>query len=295
MEVLILSPRTILSLIYRNGLAAWQSVESCIYHLLTSRPAVSIQKRLAEVDNAAWRWETEPLPPSDKVCVFVTYSPEGHIPQRAVKHAEIWQAAGFQVLFVIALDDYSARPIVPFGYAISRENLGHDFAAWCRALNEIDLSRAELVATVNDSVYASPALAEAIRRAEARQGDVIGFTESSQIRWHVQSYAVLFRSSCVASKAFAEFWSPRAGNRRHVIWTYELQLGREMRRAGFHVATLFPVNATGNPIIRCWSELLAQGFPYLKRNLLQARRAEWMDLAERHGFDTAVINADCPP
>lgn len=266
-----------------------------ILKIQTSMLVAACYRIFAKSDSARWRWETDRPPPAAKLCVFVTYAPTGEIPDRAIHHAAIWQDAGYSIVFVIALDNITHRPIIPFGYALCRENKGHDFAAWSRALSQLPLDNVRSVATVNDSVYANSNLERAIRRAEDSKADVIGFTECREYRWHIQSYAVVFKGDCIRSEAFRRFWSPRIGSRRHVILTYEVQLARTMTDAGYITETLFPLAVKSNPTAHYWPELLAQGFPYLKRSLLPERRAEWMDLAERHGFDTAMINADCPP
>ena len=262
--------------------------------LATTGPAAALQRRLAKADTAEWRWETDPPPRSGKLCVFVTYAPGGVIPERAVRHAEIWQEAGYHILFVVALDDYAIHPDIPFGHAISRENRGHDFAAWSRALNEITLGGLEMLATVNDSVFASAALSDAIARAEAMEADMVGFTESRECRWHLQSYAVLFKPAAIRRPAFAKFWQPRECSRRQVIWTYEVQMAQAMRDAGLRVTTLFPVDRFLNPTHHYWPELLALGFPFVKRSSLPQQYDRWAGSFEAHGFDAALIERERP-
>ena len=263
--------------------------------LMTSRPAVALHKSLCAPDTAKWRWETERLGNYDKVCVFVTYAPGGQIPERAIQHASIWRSEGYVVLFVVALDDFSVRPVIPFGHAICRENIGHDFAAWSRALAEIPLGETEVLATVNDSVYASPSLVNSIRDAEKSDADMVGFTENHEGRWHMQSYAVIFKEPCINSAAFADFWRPRLGSRRQVIWTYEVQMAGSMARDGFKVEALYPIESRLNPTHFHWPELLNLGFPYLKRSSLPRRYDEWYALFARYGFDANLIANDRPP
>lgn len=262
--------------------------------LRTSSPVVGLSRSWAKPDTAKWRWETAPLSPSAKVCAFVTYSPDGVIPRRAVDHAAIWKDQGYAVLFIVALHDYATHPAIPFGHAICRENLGHDFAAWGRALAEIDLSQTQILATVNDSVFAAPSLASVIVRAERSDADMIAFTDNREYRWHTQSYAVLFKARCIGSDAFKRFWSPRIGTRQHVILTYEVPMANDMRAAGMKVEVLFPTPIESNPTAHSWPELLALGFPYLKRNLLSDRREQWWPLVEAYGFDAEMIARDCP-
>lgn len=275
----------------------WPAAGACLKTwrwIQTSRPAVTIMRYLARPDTAAWRWETEPLAPSGKLCVFVTYSPAGQIPERAIRHAAIWRNAGYEVLFVIALDEYSSHPTIPFGHAICRENKGHDFAAWSRALTQVPLNQCNIVATVNDSVFTNDKLTSAIKRAEADPADVVGFTECREYRWHLQSYALMFKGNCVRSEVFRRFWQPRIGSRRHVILTYEIQLARTMCRAGYDLTTLYPLKAADNPTIHHWPELLELGYPYLKRSEFPRKREAWLPLIAAHGFDVGFILHERP-
>lgn len=262
--------------------------------LMTSRPAVALHKRLCAPDTAAWRWETRPMGKYYKVCVFVTYAPDGQIPERAIRHASIWRDEGYEVLFVVALDNFSNHPSIPFGHALCRENIGHDFAAWSRALAEMPLDETVVLATVNDSVFASGALAKSIRNAERSKADMVGFTENHEGRRHIQSYAVIFKGRCINSDAFSDFWKPRLGSRNQVIWTYEVQMAARMARDGFKVEALFPLKSRLNPTHFHWPELLDRGFPYLKRSSLPRRYDEWRGLFTKYGFDAKLIEGDRP-
>lgn len=275
----------VIKVLIRDPEAAW-------FGLNTAPPMVAARRLLARRDTASWRWESGPLPPAEKLCVFVTYAPAGLIPERAVQHAAIWREAGYEVLFVIALDDFTLHPAVPFGHAICRQNRGHDFAAWSRALVEVSLENTRILATVNDSVFASPRLALAIAGAEANEADVVGFTDCHEYRWHMQSYAVVFKGDCIRSSAFRRFWKPRLGSRRDVILTYEFQLARTMAAAGYKVAILFPLQVRENPTHHHWPKLAARGFPYLKRSALPDYRKQWEHLFAEHGFDTGLIERD---
>lgn len=240
-------------------------------------------------DTASWRWETDPIPPSSKICAFVTYSPDGEISRRAAAHAAMWRNEGYQILFVVVLDDMTKHPRIPFGYGICRENVGHDFAAWARALSEIPLRETEVLATVNDSVFANASLSKAIRRAEQSNAQVIGFTENWEGRWHIQSYAVIFKGKCIRSNAFKKFWEPHIGTRQQVIYAYEMPMGKTMRSAGFLVDVLFPIDCKSNPTILCAEGLLENGFPYIKKSYFEDNPKDFYRLFDNYGFDRELI------
>lgn len=272
--------------------ASYRIAEFGFNWFITSRPVVGLNRRRSKPDAADWRWETDPLPPAEKVCVFVTYSPDGQIPQRAIDHAALWREQGYEILWVIALRDYSVHPAIPFGHAICRENIGHDFAAWCRALAEIDLGQTKVLATVNDSVFAAPSLVSSISHAEQSDADMIAFTENREYRWHTQSYAVVFKEACIKCQAFKAFWTPRIGTRQHVILTYEVPMANDMRAAGMKVEVLFPMRKLRNPTHFHWPQLAERGFPYVKRSSLPAMYDTWAPLFEKFGFDRQLIDQE---
>ncbi|GEM_PF-1960469 len=260
----------------------------------TSTLATVLRMRLARLETAQWRWLTEPLTPGEKCCLFVSYSPDGQLPQRAVDHARIWQQGGYEVLFIIALDDFAVQPQVPFGHAIARENTGFDFAAWASPIGELDWSATRFLATVNDSVYASTRLAEEIARAEKHPADMVGFTDSHDYRWHLQSYAWHFKRAAIAHPAFAQFWARPTGDRAHAIFVFETQLAQLLRGHGLQVAALYPTAARLDPTFDDWLDLARKGLPYVKRRALALHYDAWAPHLAELGFDAKLIERDRP-
>jgi lipopolysaccharide biosynthesis protein len=257
----------------------------------------------ADPVSARHRWVREPgsLAKSE-ACVFVCYAPNNTIPAHALFHARAWASAGFRVILIVALDEPDAFRVgddLDFADAILlRQNAGYDFGAWATAIRLLPQVReARIVAIVNDSVYGPfEGFPEMIARARASHADVIGLTESFELRRHFQSYALFFKDNALTSVAFNRFWrSVRVGSRRHVIDNYELLLLTRMEEAGLACETLFTGPKDGrNPTLTIWRELLEQGFPFIKVQLLRdnpgkADLSNWRQVIGDHGSQLRLI------
>lgn len=182
------------------------------------------------------------------------------------------------------------------GGILLRRNIGYDFGAWAGAIRRLHrrIAACELLAITNDSLLGpSAAFPTMLDRAEAADADLVGLTQSREITPHFQSFVVFFRRGALRSRTFARFWrSVGSGDRDHVIQNYELTLQARFAAAGLRTTALFaPANAGAeNPTLRCWRELLALGFPYIKVTQLRddpygMPLDDWREEAARHGFD----------
>ncbi|WP_230280146.1 rhamnan synthesis F family protein [Croceicoccus sp. Ery15] len=264
-----------------------------IRRIRSSKPFIAMDRWLARRDRARYEWLTpKPSTDAEKLCLFVTYAPNGRIPFRAIRHAETWRSSGYSIVFIIALDNYSEHPDVPFGHAIKRENIGHDLAAWARAIKEIDLSKTQRLATVNDSTFVSDRLAASIINAENVDADLIGFSDSLEWRWHLQSYALLFNGAAINSPVFSRLWQPRIVSRAKVILTLEIDLANSLRSIGLRTACLFPSISGRNPTATEWPQQAAHGFPFVKRRMLLENVDAWRETLVRERFDLSEIESD---
>jgi hypothetical protein len=272
-----------------------------------SSPARSVRRFLnrfrADPVSAWHHWVREPVSLADaELCIFVCYARYNVVPAHALFHARAWAAAGFRVVLVLALDEpdvFCVGDDLSFAAGILlRQNAGYDFAAWATAIRVLaQLREARIVAIANDSVYGPfDGFPELIARARRSQADVIGLTESYELCRHFQSYALFFKHRALASVAFTRFWqSVRIGSRRHVIDNYELLLLTRMEEAGLACETLFSGPEDGrNPTLTIWRELLEQGFPFIKVQLLRDNPAEvdlseWRQAIENHDFQLRLI------
>ena len=147
--------------------------------------------------------------------------------------------------------------------------------------------------------------------------DVWGLTDSTQRNWHLQSYFVAFSRRVLRSGAWRRFWRGilPVKSKSWAISHGEIAITGALRAAGFKCAALFPYkrllaefdpNETSdsglaspllrlqwqqqrnvayaikmgyslNPTAELWRQLLRQGFPFLKRELLRSNPTDVPD------------------
>jgi hypothetical protein len=237
------------------------------------------------------------------LCLFVTFSPTGRVTEPALVQARTWAAQGFAVVLILVVDDLALfDPDQDLDFCrglFVRANIGYDFGAWAAAMRDIpDLRQARSVAIANDSVYGPfDSFAAMLDRVRASPADIVGLTESHEIRPHFQSFVMFFKHEALRSRIFHRFWrGVRNGDRQWVIEHYELQMVSRFVNAGLSAEALFP-SAPGepaNPTLSNWRALIRSGFPFIKVQLLRdnplgADLDGWQDVVAERGFDPALI------
>jgi lipopolysaccharide biosynthesis protein len=253
------------------------------------------------------RWIHNPqFESSDEVCIFVSYAPDGAMPEHSRFHALAWATSGFKVVVVLNTNTSLADPPEQdFSFAsglMVRENRGYDFGAWSTALMQMPaLRNSSLVALVNDSMYGPlKTFDRMIERVRSSDADVIGASESGEFGRHFQSFLLCAKPGALKSNAFWKFWENiRAGGRVVAVYRYELGFLRAMERAGLRCKALFSSPDKRNPTLTRWRELIEDGFPYLKiallrDNLFDSDLSGWEDLLRRGGFDPSLARAHSP-
>ena len=156
-----------------------------------------------------------------------------------------------------------------------RENEGYDFASWAAGLAFCRrwLDHVPLLILTNDSCYGPLHSVDGIfERLAASSADVVGLTESTAIRSHLQSYFMAYRPRVLRSPLFWAFWQQIG------IWQTKLDLVRAcevgwsgvLADAGFRLEALYLAAQHGNVTHTHWRQLLEElGFPFLKTELLR--------------------------
>ncbi|MEM6484078.1 MAG: rhamnan synthesis F family protein [Pseudomonadota bacterium] len=117
----------------------------------------------------------------------------------------------------------------------TRCNEGLDFASYAAVINKLDLSSIDEVLICNDSVYGPLfPFAEMLDSMDEKNLDFWGASSSKEIRWHLQSFFIVFRKSALNASAFREFWSnvKSLGDKQRIIREYEIGLTQSLRKAG---------------------------------------------------------------
>ena len=225
------------------------------------------------------------------VAVFCHYDRAGLVRPDTLRFLGELQAAGFSV--VVVSNSGLKQPDVLSSVAdhvLTRRNIGLDFCAWRMAMRRLDLPRTgtRRILLVNDSVYGPLVpLAPLLAQMDPDQADLWGMTDSEELGWHLQSYFLLAGPALIHSDLWRRFWRGVVPLplKRWMIARYEIGLSRLVTKAGFQARALFPYaarvadGAVRNPALGAWRELLAAGFPFLKRELLRDNPTQEPDLA----------------
>ena len=221
-----------------------------------------------------------------EVCLFVTYAPLPSIKRHVLRHVDALMACGLDVVLIVNTP-HSADSFQVDGALLDRlaglyvrANQGFDFAAWChvRSLIEQQLQSCERLLITNDSIVGplgEGQLERAWARVRASDADVVGLTESTSPRRHLQSFFLVFQRQALHSRALANFWRDVRSlpTKQLVIDFYETFLTHRLRAAGLVCQPLFalssPEASLVNDVYYRWSELLGHDFPYVKASVLE--------------------------
>ncbi len=188
-----------------------------------------------------------------------------------------------------------------------RENVGYDFMSWQCGLAAYLSSTSEFdeIILTNDSVLGPLFPCEDLfERLTALPNDICGLTANWEYGWHIQSWFVCYKKRAFNSPIFQKFWTDiQVQNRKlDIILKYEVGLQKAMLDAGFTLGVLHnpkKTNSLGlraciwirnfsfsspmqtifsfryllyetvlNPAHFGWDELIRDGIPFVKKELL---------------------------
>lgn len=188
------------------------------------------------------------LSEANKIAVYVHYDASGQV--HGYVENQVWELknAGFCVLFVTnskKLDAASIALLKPLvGQILCRKNIGYDFGAYKDGILSIKhLETLDALLIANDSVYGPFRPLDAILNAdEIQDADVISITDSWEIRYHLQSYFMLFNKAVLIKPDFRQFWSDLRyiNNKIAVVHRYEVGLTRVLLKLGLKCTALYP-------------------------------------------------------
>ncbi|MGU3493282.1 rhamnan synthesis F family protein [Xanthobacteraceae bacterium A53D] len=234
-------------------------------------------------------------------CLFASYSPDGRIWAHVQSYCRDLKAQGYRVVLILATDRADLKCYDPGANVcdglVVMENFGFDFSAWARTLRLWpELWSAPALLFANDSVYTSPTLLPPLmERMKKSQADVVAITESTAFRRHFQSYFFLLREKALANAAVRAFFSEiRAlGDKQKVIEACEVPLPSLLSNEHLQVEVMFPLGIddprAANPTLAAWEQLLRNGLPFVKVQLLRdnpmnANIRKWREEMRAAGF-----------
>jgi len=233
---------------------------------------------------------TTPGPFSDEVCLFVTCPSNAALKRHVTTHIEHLLDAGIEVILIINTDLPAAAIQIHdalrdrLAAVLVRANSGYDFAAWAHAWKLTGgLPGCKRLYLINDSIVGpldTGNFKRIIHRVRASPTDLVGLTDSPNFRFHLQSYFLVVQGSALRSEVFDRFF----GNllclptKEHVILLYETRFTAIMQAHGMRCEALFcgpqGVGYTPSDVVHLWSELILDGFPYIKTSVLKSEAAD---------------------
>ena len=239
-------------------------------------------------------------------CAFSHFDRDGLIDAHVVYHLAALKAAGVSVIFVSTATLLAASEIAKVydlcAAIVQRENRGLDFGSWRTALLLYpQIMDSDLLILANDSVYGPMRDVRALLERMASGGsDFWAITESLQMQPHYQSYFLGFQRTALRSRALRRFFDDIAllDDKEAIIMRYEVAMRRQLDEAGLRGDVLIPAAATQssaeNPTLHRWRDLLVEGSPYLKVQLLREnphRQAigDWPQVVRAHGLDPDLV------
>ncbi len=153
-----------------------------------------------------------------KACVYVHFDrPRPGARLCAASTAREIRGCGFDILFVsnrLTLDDETDKQLRELcaGEVMVRRNRGHDFGAWKDGIAVLGDPRGlDALLLANDSVYGPIyPLADVLQRLRFDAADVWGITDNWDIRYHLQSYFLLFSPAALRQRRVPPVLGPAA-------------------------------------------------------------------------------------
>tara|TARA_R110002073_G_scaffold22800_2_gene78552 strand:+ start:1734 stop:2780 length:1047 start_codon:yes stop_codon:yes gene_type:complete len=188
------------------------------------------------------------LAKATKVAIYANFDANGQVHSYVHRQVEALANTGFCVVFVTnstKLDPNSIALLKPHvGQILCRKNIGYDFGAYKDGILSIKQPESlEALLIVNDSVYGPFKPLNEILNSDANQhADVLAITDSWEIRYHLQSYFILFNQKTLAHSEFWKFWTDLRyiNNKGAVVRHYEIGLTRLLLKLRLRCEALYP-------------------------------------------------------
>jgi glycosyltransferase involved in cell wall biosynthesis len=217
---------------------------------------------------------------SDSICVFAHYDSSGDVAPYVLYLLKAI-SAHFEIVFVSTAPKLSGNSLKELSSVCStvilRENVGYDFGSWKAGLEHLDYKTeaCSRLLLANDSSFGPIFDLEVVLDKWNKSGaDVFGITDSYEIRYHLQSYFMLFGTAVTKSPEFKEFWRNirRIEDKSSLIQEYEIGLSQKLLSLGMCLDCLAPAANIGylnNTHLR-WKELILEyQSPFVKIELLR--------------------------
>ena len=152
-------------------------------------------------------------------------------------------------------------------------NKGYDFGKWYWAFKKIDLTNAERIILLNDSMMLISSLNHFFEWCNNNSTDVKGLLNSNERLPHLQSYFIVLEKKAIQPTINYFKRKKRYRKKRKVIRVYEIGLSIFWKKKKLSTASYHDVNAIQkgfdkNPNYFLLEELLKRKTPLIKRHIL---------------------------
>ncbi len=241
-----------------------------------------------------------------QAAIYVHFDRDGLVHDYVLYQLRELAAAGFSVTFVTNSPSFPAESrmrVAPHCHSMLwRFNTGYDFGAYKDGIAAVgDLRDLDALVLMNDSVYGPFSnLAEMLSAVDRSRADFWGIVDNWELRYHLQSFFLMFLPTALRSKAFGGFWQamPYVDNKDWVIRNGEVGLTQALAAQGLRGAVLAPYWSVAEAMkdrladraIRQTASDPLHSLQRLQTILLQGRPINAM-----HFFwDTLITDYKCP-
>jgi lipopolysaccharide biosynthesis protein len=279
-----------------------------IFHL--SRYFVdAIYSKLFHRKNLLISYNDFTYPLKKNLCIFSHFDPQNIIDDYVIYYLNKLAECDCDIIFVstcMNLTDSEIKKINTIcKKIIIKKNRGLDFSAYKHGLTtEKDLDKYEKLMLTNDSIYGPFFdLNNIISYGEKRNLDMWGATDSYMIKYHIQSYFIVFSKALFLQPLFKKFWHKvyNLGLKNNIIIRYEIGISQYFLKHGFKLGAycscpLLENHVNHDPSHHSWDKLiLNEQYPFIKRMLIrdnphQVKIHYWQKLINKISpFDTHLI------
>ncbi|WP_166741822.1 rhamnan synthesis F family protein [Cumulibacter soli] len=219
----------------------------------------------------------------ERVAFVASWSPDAQQARSTSELVAQLQQAGYLTVLITTCED--KRPLQHHSRAdvdtsrlvtLRRPNVGYDFGSWAVGMSRhADWLAAPYVLVVNDSLVGPFASLEPIiAHFEQSTADLWGLCESRQFNPHLQSFFRGARYGALAEEPMRNFWNGIRiePTKQQLIERYEVGFESFLAVHGYTKQAFVPASRFSrdvvNPTIGGWRQLLANGVPFVKRQLL---------------------------
>ena len=255
-----------------------------------------------------------------RLAIFAHWDADAEVKRYVLHHLRALRSCCERVLFVSTAPLGAAevtRAAAVADAVTLRPNVGFDFGMWQHALGGVDPGAWDELVLANSSVFGPfRPLEEAFARMAGHACDAWSMTDNHEIKWHLQSWFLVFRGRALRSPALSAFFSSVYPYRSkwQTTLSYEIGLTSCLVEAGLELRALAPAtdlfprwplsclyrDREQNPSCRHPIRLIARGVPYLKVEVVRDNPCRVPLGAVRRavratGWDTTLIELDGRP